>query len=48
MGEDNDQDPDDLVIAFSGFMGGAVHQHPDPEYKRGNRQRDNQQQEESQ
>ena len=31
MGEDDNQYPDQLVIALAGFLGGAFNKHPDPE-----------------
>jgi hypothetical protein len=30
--KDDDQDPDDLVIALGRLFGRAVYEHPDPEY----------------
>jgi hypothetical protein len=29
--EEDDEDLDDFVVALAGFLGGTVHQHPDPE-----------------
>src|SRR6266542_2479661 len=38
MGEQNNENPSQLVIALAGFFGGAIHQHPNPKHRAEHRQ----------